>query len=93
MNKSNHLSKKKYNYVGLSYIEGLSDELSRILRKLNIGVYTYYHKTIAKILPKLKDSVDGIYKHGAIYIIHCTDRSGVCIGETGRCFNTRLSET
>ena len=51
VNKSDHISKEKYNYVGLPYIEGLGDELSRILRKFNIGVYTYPHKTIAKILP------------------------------------------
>ena len=25
----------------LVYIEGLTDEMSRILRKFNIGVYTY----------------------------------------------------
>ena len=36
--------------------------------------------------------MDGIYKHGAIYKIHCKDCSCVYIGETGRCFNTRLSE-
>ena len=41
---------------------------------------------------KLKDFVDGIYKRGTIYKIHCKNCSGVCIGETGRCFNTRLSE-
>ena len=55
MNKSDRISKEKYNYVGLPYIEGLSDELSRILRKFNIGVYTYPYETIAKILLKLKD--------------------------------------
>ena len=66
--------------------------MSRILRKLNIGVYIYPYKTIANILPKLKDSVDGIHKRGAIYKIHGKDCSGVYIGETGRCFNTRLSE-
>ena len=27
-----------------------------------------------------------------IYKIHCKDCSGVYIGETGRCFNTHLSE-
>ena len=41
MNKSDHISKEKYSYVCLPYIEGLGDELSRILRKFNISVYTY----------------------------------------------------
>ena len=40
------MSKKISNYVGLPYIKGLSDEMFRILRKFNINVYTYSHKTI-----------------------------------------------
>ena len=55
-------------------------------------MYTYPYKTIGNILPKIKDSVDDIYKRGAIYKIPCKDCSNVYVGETGRCFNTRLSE-
>ena len=66
--------------------------MSRILRKFNIGMYTYPYKTIGNVLPKIKDSVDGIYKCGAICKIHCKDCFCVYIGETGRCFNTLLSE-
>ena len=54
MSKSDRMSKKKYNYVGLPYIKGFNDEMSRILRKFNIGVYTYPYKTIENILPKIK---------------------------------------
>ena len=92
VNKSDRIKKEKYNYVGLPYIKGLSEEMSRILRKFNIGVYTYPYKTIGNILPKIKDSVDGIYKRGAIYKIYCKDCSCVYVDETSRCFNTRLSE-
>ena len=68
VNKSDGMSKKIYNYVGLPYIKGLSDEMSRILRKfnININVYTHLYKTIGNILPKIKDSVDGI-----LYISWC----------------------
>ena len=55
----------------------MSDELSRILRKFNINVYTYPYKTIGNILPKIKDSVFDIYKRGAIYKIPCKDCSNV----------------
>ena len=72
-------------------IKGFSDEMSRILRKFNINVYTYPYKTIGNILPKIKDSVDA-YKRGAIYKILCKDCSNVFVGETGRCLNACLSE-
>ena len=93
MNKSDCMRKKIYNYVGLSYtsIKGLSDEMSRILKKFNIGVYTYPYKTIGNILPEIKDSVDDIYKRAAIYKIPCNECSNVYVGETGRCFNSLLA--
>ena len=62
VNKSVCMSEKISNYVGLPYIKGLSDEMARILRKFNINVYTYPYKIIGNILPKIKDSVDDIYK-------------------------------
>ena len=92
VNKSVCMSEKISNYVCLPYIKGLSHEMARILRKFNINVYTYPYKIIGNILPKIKDSVDDIYKRGAIYKIPCKDCSNVYVGETGRCFNTRLSE-
>ena len=92
VNKIVCMSEKISNYVGLPYIKGLSDELSRILRKFNINVYTYPYKTIGNILPKIKDSVDDIYNRGAIYKIPCKDCSNVYVGKTGRCFHTCLSE-
>ena len=33
--------------------EGLTNEMSRTLRKFNIGVCTYLYRTIENILPKL----------------------------------------
>ena len=89
INKSVCMSEKIYNYFGLPYIKGLSDEMSRILRKFNINVYTYLYKTIGNILAKIKDSVDDIYKRGAIYKIPCKDCLNVYVGETARCFAYR----
>ena len=48
------MSKKISNYVGLPYIKGQCDEMSRVLRKFNIKVYTYPYKTIGNILPKIR---------------------------------------
>ena len=36
--------------------------------------------------------MENIYKRGAIYKIPCKNCSNVYVAETGRCFNTRLSE-
>ena len=52
--------------------------------------YDLYH--LLNFFGKIKDSVDDIYKRGAIYKIPCKDCSNVYVGETGRCFYTRLSE-
>ena len=52
VNKSDCINKEKYDYVGLPYIKDLSDEMSRILRKFDFGVYTYPYKTIGNIYPK-----------------------------------------
>ena len=54
VNKNDHISKKKYSYVGLPYIEGLTNEVSRMLRKFNIGVYTYPYRTIGNTVFYLK---------------------------------------
>ena len=58
LNKSDHISREKYNDVDLPYFKSSTNEVSRTLRKFNIGVYTYPYRTIGNILPKLKDSVD-----------------------------------
>ena len=77
VDKNDHISKEKCNYVGLPYFEDFTNVVSRILRKFNIGVYIYPHKTIRNILHQLKDSVDVIYKRGVIYKSPCKDCSGV----------------
>ena len=56
------------------------------------GIRNYTGRLIEKLLPKIKDSVDDIYKRCAIYKIPCKDCSNVYVGKTGRCFNARLSE-
>ena len=69
--------------MGLPYIEGLTNEVSKILRKFNTGVHTYPYRTIENILPKLKDLVEAIYKRGAIYKIPCKDCSVVLVKRAG----------
>ena len=51
VNKSNYISKEKYNYVGLAYFKNLTNEVFKILRKFDIGVCSYPDRTIGNILP------------------------------------------
>ena len=63
--------------MGLPYFEGFINVVFRILLKFNNGVYIYPHKTSRNTLSQLKEFVDLIYKHGAIYKISCKDCSSV----------------
>ena len=76
--------------VGLPYIEGITEKILRILKSNNIFVYTFSVKIVKQILHLPKDPVDHFRRAGAIYSIPCLNCNHVYIGETGRCFETRL---
>ena len=85
-------TKVNINSVGLPYIKRITENISKILKDYNVLVYTYPLKTIGQILPSAKDPIDNFQKVGAIYSIPCFHCNYVYIGETGRCFETRLKE-
>ena len=46
VNTRDRMNEKVYNYVGLPYIKGLSDEMSRILRKLILACILIHIKQL-----------------------------------------------
>ena len=78
--------------IGLPFVQGYTEVITRILRKADFFVYHYPHRTIRQILPSTKDPIHHFDRIGAVYQISCLDCNYIYIGETGRCFNTRLKE-
>ena len=78
--------------IGLPFVQGYTEIITRTLRKADFFVYHYPHRTIRQILPSTKDPIHHFDRIGAVYQIPCLNCNYIYIGETGRCFNTRLKE-
>ena len=79
------------NFVVLPYVSGLSEKISRELRKHDIKVA---HKTINKIndmFPRPKGKKDVTLNTGVVYKIQCKDCNFVYYGQTERSLRTRLA--
>ena len=64
--------------------------LTRIFNDTNIKVFCKPLVTVRNALPSLKDPLDVNLRKGVIYRIPCADCNSCYVGETGRCFSTRL---
>ena len=75
----------------LPYIEGLSEEIRRILRGFNIRTVFRTIDTLGRILTRVKDPTPPEERPGVIYKIKC-----ICgdfyVGETKRTLATRIKE-
>lgn len=77
-------------WLRLPYLDRLSVELARELRRYNFRV-GFYTLTSLKNLIKLKDPTSITSKSG-IYKISCGDCSSYYIGQTGRKYSTHIAE-
>ena len=77
-------------YAVLPYIKGLTDPLTRLLRKYDVKVFNKPVKTLQQDFPSLKDRKK--IETNVVYKIGCKACSWSYIGETGMCFETRKNE-
>ena len=74
------------------YIKGSFETIPRILQPYNIRVAHKPTTTLRKLLTNVKDKDEPNNRQRAVYKIKCSDCQASYNGETGRKFNTRLTE-
>ena len=78
--------------INLSYVEGTSEKLWRILRSHKIRSNFYTENTLTKLLCKPKDRVAKEDKNNIIYEINCSNCEAVYFGESKRSLKSRSDE-
>ena len=78
--------------VILPYIKGTSEQVRRILGRVNIRVAFRNKTTIRSLLTSVKPAQSSLDKTGVIYSIPYKDCDKVYVGKTGRTLNVRQKE-
>ena len=73
----------------LPYVRGVTEPLTRLLRKNGINVVTRPHKTLQQEFPSPKFRPPTELQTNVVYKIPCADCSWSYIGEIGSYFSTR----
>ena len=79
-------------FACFSYISGLTEPLTRLLRNSEIRVVNKPFKTLQQEFPSPKFRQPPDLQCNVVYKILCKDCPWNYIGETGRCFQTRKKE-
>ena len=79
-------------FACLPYIRGLTEPLTRLLRKNYIRVVSKPAKTLQQEFPSPKFRQPLDLQCNVVYKISCADCCWSYVGETGRCFKTRRKE-
>ncbi|XP_068735283.1 uncharacterized protein [Montipora capricornis] len=79
-------------FAVLPFINGVTQPLTRILRRHDIRVVNKPLKTLQQefLSPKFRPAIE--HQPNVVYKIPCADCDWCYIGETGRCFKTRKKE-
>ena len=78
--------------INLSYVEGTSEKLLRILRSHKIRSIFYTESTLLKILCKPKDRVAMEDKNNIVHEIDCSNCEAVYFGESKPSLKSRSDE-
>ncbi|CAH1248695.1 CSMD3 [Branchiostoma lanceolatum] len=79
-------------HVTLPYVAGVTEAITRKIRKTGVAVHSTPHTTIRRLLvaPKDKDKPDDTC--GVVYHLTCEDCDAQYVGETERALKKRISE-
>ena len=78
--------------VGLPYMRGTSEALTRVFKAHGVGTYHRPINTIRSILVHPKDKTPDAQKCGLVYQVECPECLLTYIGETGRMLATRMKD-
>ena len=84
--------KNRYRRITIPYVSGLSEEIRREMKRLEIPISFKAYKTIRQHLGHPKDPFSKEEQSGVIYRIKCKECDGEYIGETGRQLKVRMKE-
>jgi len=79
-------------HITISYIQHVSEPISRIIRKAGVQVHVKPHNTICSKVVALKDKTDRSEKTRVAYIIKCQDCEAKYVGETKRRLRKKIQE-
>ena len=85
-------TESRKSFASLPYIKGVTEPLTRVLKKHDVTVVNKPFTTLQQRFPapKFRPSMES--QTNVVYKIPCTNCSWCYIGETGRAFNTRKKE-
>ena len=85
-------SESRKSFASLPYIKGVTEPLTRVLKKYDISVTNKPMNTLQQQFPAPKFRPAPDLQTNVVYKIPCANCSWCYIGETGRAFNTRRKE-
>ena len=78
--------------VGIPYIKGISEQLSRVFKQHGSKVYHQPRNTLRSKLVHVKDKTKEGQRSGVVYQVNCGECDATYIGETARPLATREKE-
>ncbi|BHF72004.1 hypothetical protein SprV_0401506700 [Sparganum proliferum] len=91
-NHESHEDRTSQKFYSLPYIQGISEALSRQLKRFGISIAHKPTSSLRETLCRVKDPVPKEQLNNVIYRIPCANCPCVYIGHTGRCLGTRINE-